>query len=795
MKKIYLGLFLISLATLSLEISLIRLFSISLWYHFAFLVVSIAMLGLAAAGTFLSIKKLKNPLPISSILFSLTTIIGLTIINYLPFDPFKAALDPWYILILLLYYILLGLPFFFSGIIITFILTKFQSLSGRIYFFNLAGSAVGSLAVLPLISSFGEKTILVIALIGLISSFCFSFKKTLMKLSETTPMESPVSSGERNPPKLEIKRERRWINSTNLINLSLIIILIILITSLSLPIKTSPYKELSQALNFEQAEIEQTEWNSFSKVDVVDSPYVRYAPGLSAQFKNSLPEQKGITIDGTSLNAITKKQDLEFFNYLPTSIPFSLMEKPKTLVINAGAGLDVLMALENGSEVTAVESNLIIIDLLKTEYKDFSGDIFNQAEIIHDDGRSYIKKTGQYDTIIISLAGQLTSSTGLYSMVENYLFTEESFQDYFEHLTEDGILVITRWLTYPPKESLRLFSLALTVPKAENKIAMFRSWTTVTLLLNKNDLSRQRLNKITAFTEKNNFDLIYLPQTEFTPNQYAQFEEPYYYQATKQILENKQEFYKNYLFDVSPTTDEKPFYFNFFKWSKIKQLYQLIGTKWQPFLDSGFLLVFLFIQAVILSLVFVLLPVRFLKKLPIKKKNLIYFLCIGLGYLFVEIVLIQKFILFLGHVMYAMSAVIFAVLLFSSFGSLVSQKYSAKKLPWIISVLAVLIIVYLLILPIIINSLITYSLTAKIIFSVLIISPLAFFMGMPFPLGLRAINHQVIPWALAVNGSASVLSAILAVLIALSVGYSFVLILAAFVYLVGIFFIRTAASP
>jgi len=763
MKKIYLGLFLISLATLSLEISLIRLFSISLWYHFAFLVVSIAMLGLAAAGTFLSIKNLKNPLLISSILFSLTTIIGLTIINYFPFDPFKAAINPWYVSILLLYYILLGLPFFFSGIIITFILTKFQSLSGRIYFFNLAGSAAGSLAVLPLISSFGEKAILVIALIGLISSFCFSFKKTL-------------------------------INSTNLINLSLIIILIILITSLSLPIKISPYKELPQALNFEQAKIEQTEWNSFSKVDVVDSPYVRYAPGLSAQFKNSLPEQKGLTIDGTSLNAITKKQDLEFFNYLPTSIPFSLMEKPKTLVINAGAGLDVLMAIENKAPVTAVESNPIIIDLLKTKYQDFSGNIFNQAEIIHDDGRSYTKKAGQYDIIIISLAGQLTSSTGLYSMAENYLFTKESFQDYYEHLTENGILVITRWLTYPPKESLRLFSLALTIPEAANKIAMFRSWTTVTLLLNKNDLSQQRLNKIAEFTEKNNFDLIYLPQTEFTPNQYAQFKEPYYYQAAKQILENKQEFYKNYLFDVSPTTDEKPFYFNFFKWSKIKQLYQLIGTKWQPFLDSGFLLVFLFLQAVILSLVLVISPIRFLKKLPVKKKSLIYFLCIGLGYLFVEIVLIQKFILFLGHVMYAMSVVIFAVLLFSSFGSLVSQKYPAKKLPWIISVLAVLIIIYLLILPTIYNNLITYSLTVKIIFSVLIISPLAFFMGMPFPLGLRAINSSIIPWALAINGSASVLSTIMAVLIALSTGYSFVLILAAFVYLVGIFFIRTTVS-
>jgi len=148
MKKIYLGLFLISLATLALEIYLTRLFSISLWYHFAFLVVSIAMLGLAAAGTFLSIKQLKNPLPLSSFLFSVSAIVGFFVVNNLSFDPFKAALDPWHLLILLLYYLALGLPFFFSGIIITFILTKFQSLSGKIYFYNLAGSAIGSIAVL-----------------------------------------------------------------------------------------------------------------------------------------------------------------------------------------------------------------------------------------------------------------------------------------------------------------------------------------------------------------------------------------------------------------------------------------------------------------------------------------------------------------------------------------------------------------------------------------------------------------------------------------------------------------------
>jgi len=568
-----------------------------------------------------------------------------------------------------------------------------------------------------------------------------------------------------------------------------------LITGPATQVKMSPYKELNQALNFEEAKILDTKQNSFSQVDVVESPYVRYAPGLSSQFRDDLPEQKGITVDGAGLNAVTKRQGTDFLNYLPTSIPFSLIENPKTLVLNAGAGLDVLMALENNAQVTAVESNPIIIDLLKTKYKDFSGNIFNQAEIIHNEGRSFIKNAGQYDVIIISQAGQLAaSSAGLYSFSENYLFTEESIQNYYEHLTDQGVLVITGWLSFPPKESLRLFSLAQTIPNVENKIAAFRSWTTFTLLLNKNDFLEERINKIKNFTEKNKFDLIYLAQSNFTPNQYGQFEEPYYYNAIQQILTDKQQFYDGYLFDVTPVTDEKPFYSNFFKWSKVKALYQLAGTKWHPFLDSGFMLLFLFLQALILSLVFVLLPIKFFKRFSAKKISLIYFLCLGLGYLFVEIVLIQKFILFLGHITYAISTVIFAVLIFSSLGSLISQKYSIKKLPWLITILVVLIIVYALVLPAILNSLIEHSLLIKMLFTVLLISPLAFVMGMPFPLGLRAINQQIIPWALAVNGSASVLSAIMATLIALSTGYSFILVLAALLYLTGIFFIKPSIS-
>ena len=171
--KIFYGIFLISLATLALEISLIRFFSISQGYHFAFMVVSIALFGIAASGTFLAIKKVKDPLFISSILFSFSVLIGFLITNQIIFDPFKAIVNFNHIFVLLIYYIFLGLPFFFFGIIVAYTFSKFQNKAGKVYFYNMSGSAVGALASLFFISYFNIKAILIISLIGLISSLFF----------------------------------------------------------------------------------------------------------------------------------------------------------------------------------------------------------------------------------------------------------------------------------------------------------------------------------------------------------------------------------------------------------------------------------------------------------------------------------------------------------------------------------------------------------------------------------------------------------------------------------------------
>jgi len=751
------------MAALALEISLLRFFSVTQWYHFAFMVVSIALFGIGAAGSCLYIRKVRNiaHLPL---FFSISALIAFFITNTITFDPYKAMLNYSHLFHLLVYYVLLGAPFFFFGLIMAASFQKYQKDAGKLYASNLIGSALGCIVVLPLLF-FGPKAIIIISLIGVSAAWFFTRKN-----------KRPVA---------------------------LVFIAITALLIVPFEPAISAYKELSLSLNIPNAEHLGAYYNSFSRVDLVRSSFAKYAPGLSPSFRGELPEQIGVMVDGSGMNAITRQgQNLEFLDFLPSSVGFAITEKPKTLVINAGAGLDVLAALQSNASVTAVESNLIIVSLLRSAYKNFSGDIYGKADVRIAEGRSIVKNSiknnEKYDMVVLSLAGNvLSSSAGLTSIAENYLLTADAIKDYYNILSDDGVLVITRWLLYPPRESLRLFSLAMTIEGAEKNTAMFRSWTTVTLVLSKKELSDDYIKSIKGFTEKNRFDMIYLP-ADFTPNVYGRFKKPYYYNGIQKILMDRERFYRAYLFDVSPVHDDRPFFFNFFKPARIRHLYTAMGEKWQPLLDSGFLLYFILLQAIVLSAVFIILPLFFYKqkKKPCSVFNpLAYFFCIGIAYLFIEIVFIQKFIMFLEQTIYAVSTVIFSMLLFSGIGSYVSSRIREATLIRIglrraIIFIFVLVLIYSLLLPLFISHFMTFSLVVKLFLAVTVIAPLAFFMGFPFPLGMRIIKKELMPWAWAVNGSASVLSTIIAVIIALYTGYSLVMFVAGVIYIMGLFFIR-----
>ncbi len=767
-KNLYPGIFVISAAALALEISLIRFFSISQWYHFAFMVVSIALFGIAASGTFLAIRKVKNPLFISSIAFSLSVLLGFFVTNSIGFDPYRAVASISHVSLLLLYYIFLGLPFFFFGIIVAHAFTTMQKHAGKVYFWNMSGSALGTAAALFFIAAFHVKTVLIISTLGLVAALLFAGSS------------APGAASRDGRKTLVI----------------VLLVLNLLLIFLPFGLQISPYKELSYALSVPGSQHISTRHNAFSQVDVVQSSFTRYAPGLSPTFSGTLPEQTGITVDAANMNSITKHENLDFIENLPSTIAHKMTGGRNALVINAGAGLDVLAALQHNATVTAVEANSIVIRLLQDEYAAYSGNIYNRADVVWDEGRSFLRGNDEkFDIIVVSLAGNvLSGGAGISSLSENYLLTREAFEEYHAALSDDGVLVVTRWLNFPPRESLRLFALALEIDEEAKSIAMLRSWSTVTLLLSKQELSQRAIGKIKGFAESNRLDIIHLPG-EFIPNQHLRFEEPYYYNAVQNLLRDRKQFYRDYVFDVSPVTDDRPFYFNFFKLSKINELRALSSQQWNPFLDSGFLLLLILAQAVLLALIFILLPLAWVRKRRSQKqmsrKGLAYFFAIGLAYLFIEIVLIQKFVLFLGHIVFASSTILFSMLLFSSIGALYSHRLKTQRLRRVIMLIFIAVIAYVLLLDTAFSIFIAWPLAVKMLVSVIVTAPLGFVMGMPFPLGIRAIEKELIAWSWAANGSASVLSPVIAVLLALFVGYSVVLLLAAGLYIVGSLFIAS----
>jgi hypothetical protein len=366
------------------------------------------------------------------------------------------------------------------------------------------------------------------------------------------------------------------------------------------------------------------------------------------------------------------------------------------------------------------------------------------------------------------------------------------------------MLSITRYLLPPPREELRLISVIhsalkrMGMERPERHIAVIRTWGTITIIVKRNELTAADIIKIKDFCKERLFDIVYyhgIKKDEV--NIYNRFKEPIYYNLISQILDDKKRslLYKNYTFDITPVTDDRPFFFQFFKWDKIKEVYNSAGEKWQIFVEGGYLLPMIFIQALAASAAFIVLPLFAVhgKRLFAQKKETIkylgYFFLIGISFMFVEISLMQKLILFLDHPVYAVSAVLFSILVFSGIGSLISKSYvGSKSLLKIISALAIVLVIMTIAIPYIINFFLGRGIILRGVITLIMLCPAAILMGMPFPIGMRMLGEnekESIPWAWCVNGAASVISSILAIIIAMSFGFNAVLFIAGFTYLLA----------
>lgn len=780
--KINISLFLISFSLFIYQVSLLRILSVADFYHFAFLIVSIALLGFGISGSFLPffvnrVKTERLLYLIFSMCFSVSIVVSFLAVNFIPFDSFKIAWEARQLFYLFIYYLFLILPFFFGGCFIGFVFYGKQK-PQITYFFNLTGSSLGAVAFLFLAPAIQQLGIIILSsALGIISVFILLDKK-YAKIFISAVMAFIVAAGS-----LLVFLPGFW------------------------DVNMSPYKSLETVMRYPDSRLIYTDEDSSTRVDVVESSSIKSAPGLSLAYDGVPPEQLGLTIDGDNLTPVTHAEDgdLKFLEYIPQSVFMEEGKYSNILIIEPGGGLDILCALYyGGSGINVVQNNELVAGLLENELSSYSGRIYKNPEVTIEKSciRNFSLTTDKsFDLIILSLSDSFHPvSSGAYSLNENYMHSKESISAILKLLSRNGILAITRWAQTPPSENLKIIA---TLAAASDRdisphIFAYRSWSTVTTLYKNSGFSTREIDEFKNRVESLNYDPVYYGgMSEEEANKHNRLEEPYFHRFFTLIIEGdsaaREEFYRDYYFNIEPVTDNSPYFFNFFKPAQVPDIIKYFGKSTQPFGGGGYLiLVAALVISVMLSVLLIILPVK-TAAISIKLKKdygyLIYFLSLGLGYFFIELPLMQKFILVLGKPSYSVAIILFGLMLFAGFGSIFAG-YRKINLTWVVLALIAYIMIFLLAFKFFSNLILARPLWQRFLLTIVLIAPAGFLMGMPFPTGIaraKEKNRQIVPWLWAINGCASVVSSIAAVIISIHVGFLAVVGLSLLFYLTAVF--------
>ena len=769
------GIGLSSFAALLLELALTRLFSVVLFYHFAFLAISIALLGLGAGGVFAYLKKTwltrfetRNLAAWLSVANALLIPFVLDVVLR---TPVSLELSQSNFLRLTVIYIASAIPFFLTGLQFSIIFARESGHIPRLYGADLCGGALACLGIVPLLNFLGgPNTILFAALIAAVAGSVWA----------TTA---------------DVRR----------VTLTLASVLLGLIAAnhsgrlLDVVYAKGAFRDPTM--------VEFARWNAISRVEV-----------------DRQDNAKVIVIDADA-NTFIMNSDPK--NWQNTSWQKNLMSAPPALVnvlrphgeyaiIGPGGGVDVLRAVANGSpDVTGIEINPIIANtIMRGQYADYSYHLYQRPEVhIHvTDGRSFVRNAKQsFDVVQMTLVDTWASTAaGAFALSENSLYTVEAFQEYFAHLKPDGMIAITRWEFQQPREALRVVSVAMEAlhrlgveNPAKNFIVVSEGdldedGLPVVVLAKKSAFSQQEENAIEQHLNRYpNLVALYRP-SDAGDNPFSSL-----------IASNSPSaFARQYAYNVAPVNDNAPFFFFTLKLGQILRPQSLqLGIDWKVNLGVAVLGMVLIIS-VIAVVAFLVIPLALRQRRRDRWERLLYFVAVGLGYIMVEIAFIQRFVLFLGHPTYALTVVVFLLLLSSGAGSLASRRWlgqaSSAWLPLTIIVAALLL--YVFILTGLLNALVGLAFIAKLLVSAALLVPLGFAMGMPFPTGLRALslvsvdipesrsNHageNTVEWAWAMNAASSVLGSVLAMVIAIQFGLNITLACGAGAYLAALMLTRT----
>jgi hypothetical protein len=762
----------VSTALLMTELALTRIFSVTMYYHFAFLAISIALFGLSASGVLVYVLRhriaryeTRDLLATGALVHGLATLISLAWLVRI-----RVGLDysPQNLFLMLAIYVLAALPFFTGGAVVSVAFARLADRINVLYASDLLGAALGCLLLIPLLNGLGAPgVVMTAAALSMAAALCFSTART------------------------------RW-------RVGLSAIVLLAVPSVAQLAGRSPFAVVDTK-GHQGDRVLFSKWNSFSRVAVYDRPHGDWS--LSPTYTGPRIESLFMDIDSAASTPIVKGtgrlSDAGSLRYELTALAYHLVEQPagfSALVIGPGGGRDLVSALVFGAtRVDGVEINPIIAnDVMRDRFRDYSGGIYEDPRVsIHvDDGRSFVRRSPtQYDVIQASLVDTwAATAAGAYTLTENSLYTSEAFGEYLDHLSDRGLLTITRWVF----DGLRLVSLAQAACAerdldASKHLAIIRFDRVATFLLKKTPFTAADVERLQKTAHELGFSVLYAPGIDTDPITSDPVEMVRTGTSAADyrrliLAGDLEQFLADYPLDIRPTTDDRPF---FFHTTRLAKQFDVAFGRSMLFGNGLSALLTLFGISGVLVLLFIVGPLVIGADRPGAgwPAWLAYFGALGAGFMLIEVALLQQFVLLLGHPVYSLTVTLFSLLLGTGLGSLVSRRVAPGRLKAVTSralgAIALLALLAPLLVPRLIDVAIPWSLPARVGTAVAILLPLGILLGLPLPGGMRLLaarRPDIIPWGWGLNGAFSVIGATLAVFIAMNWGFSTALIAGALVY-------------
>ncbi len=781
-RRLYLSIGFISSSIIGFQLALMHILSYIQWSHFAWMVISVALLGFGASGTILALAGRWMVRKIDTVLPLIMIACGVTMSSVLPFaervfgtfDSYLVFIDSKELYSLLLTYFSLFVVFFLGALAIGLIYVAYVQKIGSLYFADLLGSGLGGLASLGLFWAFyPAKLPAVMGLLPIVAAALILPQKKIRPMAAIT-----------------------------IASLAAPLLLLLYPPDL----KISEYKGLARALDLPGAEVRLERTSPYGHIEVVTADALRYAPGLSMSFTGDIPVNDVVFCNGDWYGPVVSWSAADtshFLDYTTNALPYIITIPETTMILEAGTGLNVSHAVTRGAtSVTAVEHNRLVTDLLKNELAPDTDSLFHHKAVtvknLHS--RSYLlADTATYDLIVLPTIETFGGTSGIHALKEQYLLTREAFLNMWERLSDRGMISVTVWTEEPPRNILKLLGTLtetlqeIGVEDRSRHLMAVRGWGTVTFVVTREALTDYQAENIREFCSAMYFDPLYLPGKDDEERMsYNILTDSYLFELADRIAaggESAEEVYRDYDFNIRPATDNRPYFSQFLKLSRLTRLSDIYGSKSIPFLEVGYLIVGItFIQITVAAIILIIVPLFFIGwRGGYRGYTVLHFSGLGIGFMFVEIVLIQRLVLYFGSPIYAAAAVLSAMLICSGAGSWYSSRMKGgfRDIVRVTGLIMVIIILYGLFLTPLLLSTISLPFLVKIAFSMVIIAPMAFFMGMPFPLGLKSLsehNRSLVPWAWGINGCLSVISTALALIIAVEAGFLWVMALAAVAY-------------